>query len=138
MANQDNLPQCQKSHNSLTNKIPVELAIEYANKGLHPTDIAQLLNCSKRHVYRILEPYRDKVLSYQKFKDNQSDYYLWKAKEYVDSVTDENINSMTGLQKVTAAGILIDKAHTSKGISIGNSAPVNIQINFVDNKDNDK
>ena len=100
--------------------IPIESIIEYRLKGLSTRDIAALVGCSHVNVVKRLQRHCDDVDLLPMHKKHRADILTLSGKKLLQSVTDGTIKEMSGLQRITAYGILYDKERLERGQSTAN------------------
>lgn len=106
----DNLPA---KANSAPKGIEIESLIAYRKKGLTLQEIATLTGCTKQTVSERLQGADLEGLEI--FREHKDKTLEHKQREIVKSLTGEKINSMSGLQAITAAAILQDKIMALRG-----------------------
>ena len=113
----DNLPTNTEKGNSAPKGIEIERLIDYRKKGLTLQEIATLTGCTKQTVSERLQGADLEGLdTFREHKDTALEH---KQREIVKSLTGEKINSMSGLQAITAAAILEDKIRNIRQQSTG-------------------
>lgn len=105
-----------------TNKgIPLQTMLEYRSKGLSYGDIAKLVGCDKSNVHRRLAPYRDELENLPEFKAHRADYFALQQARLLNSITEDDIKSMSAGSRITGAAILYDKERLERGLTSGNN-----------------
>ena len=112
----DNLPQVN-SFPTDQKQIPIDLLIDYSQKGLSYSDIGKLAGCTKANV-----SYRFKAVGYvpehlRAYKDNRADVFAHIQRKLLLSLDDDSIQKMAPRDKVLASGILYDKERTERGLA---------------------
>ena len=92
-----------------TSVIPIGKIIELRNRQLSYAQIAKHLGCSKANIIERLKPYKASIDHLQAVKDNRADVFAVYGSGIMESLTYEDVQKMSGLQKITGMGILYDK-----------------------------
>jgi hypothetical protein len=95
--------------NSAPKNIPIDILIDYANKGLSYADIGKAVGCSHSNVIRRLDNFGYDKKAVDSFKSNRADIYAVYGRKILYSVTDSDIQKMAPRDRFMAMGILYDK-----------------------------
>lgn len=103
-----------------TKEIPIETIIDYKLKGLSVRAIAKLCGCVHSNIVQRLQRHCDDVDLLPVHRKHRADILTLTGKKLLQSVTEDTIKEMSGLQRVTAYGILYDKERLERGQSTQN------------------
>lgn len=113
----DNLPETtseQHPESSTAPKgIPIEDLIEYRKKGLTLEEIATLTGCTKQTVHGRLQSIDLDGLT--RFDSNKDTILTHHQRRVVNALTDEDIQKMSGLQKLIGIKLTDEAIRTIRG-----------------------
>jgi len=99
--------------------IPFEIILQYKHRGFNNCEIAKVLGCDESNIRTRLRHVDSDPEATKYFKDNKNVIFE-KMQADLLSLSSSNIKDMSGLQRVTAAGILYDKQRLEEGKSTQN------------------
>ena len=102
--------------------VPINTLIELRKKGLSYEQIGKIVNRSMQTVWERLQPYQDAIDGLQPFKEGRADLLAIHQSRLLNSLSEGDINKMSGLQKITGAAVLYDKERLERGQSTANVA----------------
>jgi len=103
-------------------KINVQKAIDLRLKGLSYREIAAYFGVKHSSVYAKIRHLLPDNIDVQAYKNNRADVFAGKQAELLNALTSKKQKDMSGLQAVTALGILYDKERLERGQSTSNIA----------------
>ena len=89
--------------------VPLGYLIELRNKGLKLKEIAKIVGVTDATICERLQRHKHAIDNLQAVKDNRADVFTLMGDDMLTSLSETDKNKMSGLQKVTAMGILYDK-----------------------------
>lgn len=95
--------------------VDIAKALKLRLKNVSYQDIADLFGVTKPTVYSILQPYLSTTVNLEAWKNHKADIFAAKQAELLFNLTPEKQKEMSGLQLVTAMGILYDKERLETG-----------------------
>jgi hypothetical protein len=120
--------QLSKPHTKPTKPRTKTQAIILKTKAEHPDltvrEIAAIADCSHVNVVTTLQRYGIKQENIDNFKRTRADILAGLQDKLLSSITNENVQQASMLQKVTASAILFDKERLERDLSTSNTASV--------------
>ena len=80
-----------------------------------PTEIGEILGCTKGYISHVLKPFKDEIKAYVAFKNNPQ--ALWGFREYqaLSAINSDGIKKLNARDQFTVAGIARDKLNMFEG-----------------------
>lgn len=117
-------------------KIDVAKAVEMRLRGLTLEEIGNQFGATKGAVHQAISKYCPDAMDVRVYKHNESDLITALKSKVLYSMNDEKIDGMSGLQAVTAFGILTDKQRLIDGKSTANiESVINSAMDLANEKD---
>ena len=103
--------------NRSTNDQPFDVgkALQLRMRGMSYEDIGKIVGRTKQAVHHRLQPFISDLPALQAYKDYRADLFAAKQAELLLNLTKAKQKDMSGLQMVTALGILYDKERLERG-----------------------
>lgn len=102
------------------------ITLKLANPNLSLSQAAKILGCAKptivQHLHRVDTSWTELVPGLERYKARRADLLAHKGKTLLSGLTTDKQKDMSGLQLVTAFGILYDKERLERGQSTANIA----------------
>lgn len=94
------------------------------NPNLTTRQLGKLTDADHSSIVKCFQRYGIKREHMEGYKTNRADLLSGIQDKMLSSITDDDINSATLLQRVTAAAVLYDKERLERGLSTSNAAVV--------------
>lgn len=112
--------------------VPTEYLIELRELGLLLSEIAELCGISESAVSKRLKAARTANRGLEIFKSRRADILARVQHRLINSLTDSDIKSMSGYQRLVGMGILYDKERLERGQSTSNVSVQQIDAELSD------
>jgi hypothetical protein len=125
--------QDKRSSHPSHGKTPLQskiIATKTENPQLNNTQIGKLINTPRETVSKVLTRYGIDMGAVESYQKHRADIFDALQHRIIASVTDDDINKATLMQRMASVGVLYDKMRIERGLSDSSSKPL-VQINIV-------
>ena len=134
---EQNLPEVTETDKSTTKynyKVPKHDALLMALKGIGVTKIAEHYGVTHGAISQLLHKDMDDIRAYRAFKSDPATHYEYKESQIINNLSEDNIKSMSGYQKVGSAALIRDKVRLERGLVTSINASFTAMIQLQDDK----